>query len=158
MLLTEGGKCSGKLTKESDYESMDSHLCCGSGGGPGEIRNGGGAGNHGDNRQLKKWANRVHRAEFCGNTFPHLVTQVLLFQNPETIYTSKSYYKDHLEIWKETTATEAIWENYAKMLKANPDAHLEDKVKFLAAGIVIPAMRETQLNTYKRRNKKNKET
>ena len=83
------------------------------------------------------------------------------FQNPEALYTSKSCDKYHLAIWVQwegTTTTKATWKTYAKRLKAYPDAHLEDKVKSLAAGIVTQAMRKTQLNTYKMRNKKNKET
>ena len=43
------------------------------------------------------------------------------FQNPEAVYTSKSGDKEHLAIWAQwvgTAATEATWEDYAKMLKA----------------------------------------
>lgn len=138
LVITKRGKCSGKLTKESDYKGIDSILCWGTSGGPSETRKGGSTGTHGDNKKFKKWADRVIQAKFYGYTFPHLVTQVLLFQSPETINKSNSYYKDQLDMVKETTTIEA------KRFKAYPDAHLKEKVKLLAAGIVIQAMRETQ--------------
>ena len=74
LLVTERWKCSGQSRKESEKASMDSLPCCGSGGGPGEAK-GGGGGTYSDNGQPKKWAIWVHRDEFCFNTFPHLATQ-----------------------------------------------------------------------------------
>lgn len=48
-----GRLCSGQSRKEGEKVSMDSLLCCGSGGGTGEAK-GGGGGTRGDNLQPKK--------------------------------------------------------------------------------------------------------
>ena len=74
-----GRLCSGQSRKEGEKVSMDSLLCCGSGGGTGEAK-GGGGGTRGDNLQPKKWLIWVHRAEFCFNTFTHLANQGLRFK------------------------------------------------------------------------------
>ena len=59
---------------------------------------------------------------------------------------------ENLVQWKGLPSSEATWEDAAKLISAFPTHHLEDKVKLLAEGIVIPA--DKAIKVYQRRNKK----
>ena len=56
--------------------------------------------------------------------------------------------------WQDLPCSEATWEDYNKLLAVFPSLHLEDKVKLLAEGIVIPTQPATIMKVYHRRNNK----
>lgn len=66
---------------------------------------------------------------------------------------------EHLDILVQlegTSSTEATWGIMRRCLQSTPDAHLEEKMESLAAGIVITTVKERKLITYQSKNYRQK--
>ena len=91
---------------------------------------------------------------------PLIAADVQVLSQPENVLQVRALDKDQLEIlvqWEGIPRAEATWENYAQMLATYPDAHLEDKVESLVAGIVIQAMKVPKMLVCRRRKRNEKE-